>query len=621
MLFAIGRGKPCTRRWAKDWLRSKKHLFRRKKGDTRTAARKAIQNRAHFEEWFAEYAKIKRENDIPAAFEWNADESGFRVGVLRGYWVWTYIDIDKPIQTDSDVRTLVTVMEACSAAGETVPPLVILPGVNLTGKFTRNSLEDDTLLAFSPNGYIDDQIALEWLDQFELLTRPANNHQKRLLLMDNHGSHLTFEFWNRCEAANIILFPLPPHSTHKLQPLDVGIFQLYKHYHQAHLQHMIEKGVLNYDKPEFLKGLHKVRKRAMRPRLILSAWAKCGLVPYKPAVVLDALEDPLSSALNPEAIVNKPGYIAPPLEELDDSDGIEGEKEDREEEGFEHTTPDLPKYIDWSQATTPPLDLHAIREFSDYIDARLTSCIANATPPSPTLAKVIDKRNKATQALMLFGIHAAEDMRRQRRLELGRKADQSDSRVVMKLGPITAGDARLRKATDEYGRMALKKTEAERLEALDRKRESAALHRWLREFKAARTKELKQWKSKLRTEKVQTLAEITAKVKGQLDKLQDTAWLVARYREERLRRHDIYHKAVKEERQRQALKIGRPLEEVPMPWDTHMEVLKPVTPWNFVPMVDEVIAGFMKSGIDIQEEEFDDDDIIDVIEDEIIVVG
>ena len=29
----------------------------------------------------------------------------------------------------------------------------------------------------------------------------------------------------------ILLFYLPPHATHHLQPLDIGVFSLYKHYY------------------------------------------------------------------------------------------------------------------------------------------------------------------------------------------------------------------------------------------------------------------------------------------------------------------------------------------------------------------------------------------------------
>jgi len=46
----------------------------------------------------------------------------------------------------------------------------------------------------------------------------------RLLIMDGHTSHVSWQFFDYCLEHNIIPLCLPPHSTHLLQPLDVGLF-------------------------------------------------------------------------------------------------------------------------------------------------------------------------------------------------------------------------------------------------------------------------------------------------------------------------------------------------------------------------------------------------------------
>ncbi|CAE7002962.1 DDE 1 multi-domain protein [Pyrenophora teres f. teres] len=45
-----------------------------------------------------------------------------------------------------------------------------------------------------------------------------------LLILDGHGSHLTTDFIDFCDANKILLAVFPPHATHTLQPLDVGLF-------------------------------------------------------------------------------------------------------------------------------------------------------------------------------------------------------------------------------------------------------------------------------------------------------------------------------------------------------------------------------------------------------------
>ena len=42
---------------------------------------------------------------------------------------------------------------------------------------------------------------------------------------------MTIPFHNLATKSKIVLFCLPPHSTHLIQHLDVGIFQSFKHYH------------------------------------------------------------------------------------------------------------------------------------------------------------------------------------------------------------------------------------------------------------------------------------------------------------------------------------------------------------------------------------------------------
>jgi hypothetical protein len=46
--------------------------------------------------------------------------------------------------------------------------------------------------------------------------------EKRLLILDGHGSHISLEFTQFCDAPDIVLFCLPAQTTHLRQPLDVG---------------------------------------------------------------------------------------------------------------------------------------------------------------------------------------------------------------------------------------------------------------------------------------------------------------------------------------------------------------------------------------------------------------
>lgn len=57
---------------------------------------------------------------------------------------------------------------------------------------------------------------------------------KVLLILDGHHSHKTVEAVDFCLKHGIVLLCLPPHTTHKLQPLDVCFFKSFNcHYDRA----------------------------------------------------------------------------------------------------------------------------------------------------------------------------------------------------------------------------------------------------------------------------------------------------------------------------------------------------------------------------------------------------
>jgi hypothetical protein len=52
----------------------------------------------------------------------------------------------------------------------------------------------------------------------------ANATDYRLLILDGHNSHCTFRFSHFAEQHHILILCLPSHTTHALQPCDVGVF-------------------------------------------------------------------------------------------------------------------------------------------------------------------------------------------------------------------------------------------------------------------------------------------------------------------------------------------------------------------------------------------------------------
>jgi hypothetical protein len=76
----------------------------------------------------------------------------------------------------------------------------------------------------SNSGWTSDNHTYEWLTTLFEPETHQNDRKRRLLLLDGHGSHLTARFIAFCLDKNIDLVCLPAHTSHLLQPLDIGIF-------------------------------------------------------------------------------------------------------------------------------------------------------------------------------------------------------------------------------------------------------------------------------------------------------------------------------------------------------------------------------------------------------------
>jgi hypothetical protein len=57
--------------------------------------------------------------------------------------------------------------------------------------------------------------------------------KKVLLLVDNHESHVSIAAVTKSRENDVIMLKFPPHTSHKLQPLDRCVFEHFKKYYNA----------------------------------------------------------------------------------------------------------------------------------------------------------------------------------------------------------------------------------------------------------------------------------------------------------------------------------------------------------------------------------------------------
>lgn len=143
----------------------------------------------------------------------------------------------------------------------------------------------------SPNGWTSDEISLRWLEKlFIPSTSSQLKGRYRLLILDGHGSHLTPKFDEICEKNDIIPIYMPAHSSHLLQPLDIGCFAVLKRSYGRLVGTKMRNGINHIDKLDFLEAYPSARIEAFKPETIKTSFVAAGLVPFSPDQVISKLD-------------------------------------------------------------------------------------------------------------------------------------------------------------------------------------------------------------------------------------------------------------------------------------------------------------------------------------------
>lgn len=101
----------------------------------------------------------------------------------------------------------------------------------------------------------------------------------RVLINDVFGTPESVEILKFCHGNDIILCRLPSHTSHKLQPCDVGVFGPLKAAYREAVERLYRGDFGTIGKEHFTLLYDRARRKAFTCRNILAAWVKTGLRP------------------------------------------------------------------------------------------------------------------------------------------------------------------------------------------------------------------------------------------------------------------------------------------------------------------------------------------------------
>ena len=226
--------------------------------------------------------KIKHAKNIV-----NFDETGARVGCAGSEDVIVPTEVMELYQASPENRKSVTICEAIRADGtEPPPPFIIVPGEKVMEAWVAQELVGEERIRPTTTGYTNNEVALEYLDHLILHLRAGLSKPWKILLLDSHESHKTDGFQLKAMQNHIFSFYFPSHLTHALQPLDVGVFRPWKHYHKQAISRAVRSLEFNYSISSFFQDLTSIRQDTFKHHTIVNSFEDSGMWPpsYKQGI-------------------------------------------------------------------------------------------------------------------------------------------------------------------------------------------------------------------------------------------------------------------------------------------------------------------------------------------------
>lgn len=185
--------------------------------------------------------------------------------------------------------SLVTMVGIINAGGVSLPPIYVFPRIKNNPAFIKHGPQGCVCVAFfSKTGWMTGDLFLDVLKHIVTHTN-CTKDKPILLVLGNHSSHGSLETILFCRNNGIHVLSFPPHTSHRLQPLDVAVYGPFKKFCNNSLNnyHINNPGkkITIYDIAELSK---QPFLKAFSQENIIKSFKVTGISPFNDMIFSDA---------------------------------------------------------------------------------------------------------------------------------------------------------------------------------------------------------------------------------------------------------------------------------------------------------------------------------------------
>uniref|UniRef100_A0A146KT86 Tigger transposable element-derived protein 6 n=1 Tax=Lygus hesperus TaxID=30085 RepID=A0A146KT86_LYGHE len=201
--------------------------------------------------------------------------------------------------TSSERGVLVTTEICMNAAGNYMAPMFVFPRKKANPRLMIGA-PPGSFATYHSSGWIQKDLFLVWFEKFIQFANPSAQNPV-LLILDGHASHTkSVELINRARDNHVHILCLPPHCTHRLQPLDVSfMLPLNTYYEQEARNWMIQNPGCAITIYEVAQIFSQAFGRAAVMQTAVNGFRETGISPFNRNAIPDHLYIPSETTDHP----------------------------------------------------------------------------------------------------------------------------------------------------------------------------------------------------------------------------------------------------------------------------------------------------------------------------------